>query len=64
MTSVKRLRDWPVVQLIPDDRDLVSGHARLIEQQQQIMASRRRWSFQSFRLQRTLDQQQNQPASG
>jgi len=50
--------------LLPNDQCLVSGRARLIEQQQQIMASWRRWSFQSFRLQRTLDKQQNQPASG
>jgi hypothetical protein len=50
--------------LLPNDQCLVSGRARLIEQQRQIMASWRRWSFQSFRLQRTLDKQQNQPASG
>jgi hypothetical protein len=50
--------------LLPNDQCLVSGRARLIEQQQRIMASWRRWSFQSFRLQRTLDKQQNQPASG
>jgi Domain of unknown function (DUF4173) len=50
--------------LLPNDQCLVSGRARLVEQQQQIMASWRSWSFQSFRLQRYLDKQKNQPASG
>jgi Domain of unknown function (DUF4173) len=50
--------------LLPDDRCLAFGRDRLVRQQQQIMASWRSWSFQSFRLQRYLDRQQNQPASG
>jgi hypothetical protein len=50
--------------LLPNDRCLVSGHDRLVEQQQQIMASWRSWGFQRFRLQRTLDRQQNQSTSG
>jgi Domain of unknown function (DUF4153) len=50
--------------LLPNDQCLVSSRARLVEQQQRIMASWRGWSFQSFRLQRYLDKQQNQPASG
>jgi Domain of unknown function (DUF4173) len=52
------------LRLLPDNRCLVSGRAGLVEQQRQIMASWRSWGFQSFRLQRYLDQQQNQPASG
>jgi hypothetical protein len=51
-------------QLLKDDRDLVIRRARLVEQQQLIMASWRRWGFRSFRLQRYLDTQQNPPASG
>jgi hypothetical protein len=50
--------------LLPNDQCLVSSRARPVEQQQRIMASWRGWSFQSFRLQRYLDKQQNQPASG
>ncbi len=43
------------LQRLGNDQCLVSGRARLIEQQQQIMASWRSWGFRSFRLQRRLD---------
>jgi len=52
------------LQRLGNDQCLVSGRARLVEQQQQIMASWRSWGFRSFRLQRTLDKQQDHPASG
>ena len=51
-------------QLIGNDQCLVSDRDGLIQQQQQIMASWRSWDFRSFRLQRYLDKQEHQPASG
>jgi len=51
------------LQRLGNDQCLVSGRARLIEQQQQIMASWRSWGFRSFRLQRTLDRPDH-PTSG
>jgi hypothetical protein len=51
-------------QLLPNNQCLVRSHDRLVEQQQQIMASWRSWGFRSFRLQRTLDGQQNQSTGG
>jgi Domain of unknown function (DUF4173) len=51
-------------QISGNDQCLVSGRDRLVEQQRQIMASWRSWGFRSFRLQRTLDEQQNHPTSG
>jgi uncharacterized protein DUF4153 len=49
---------------ILDDRCLVTGRERLVEQQQQIKASWRSWGFRSFRLQRYLDMQEHRPAGG
>jgi hypothetical protein len=52
------------LQILGNDQCLVSGRARLVEQQHQIMASWRSWGFRNFRLRRTLDAQPAQPASG
>jgi len=51
-------------QILGNDQCLVSGRARLVEQQRQTMASWRSWGFRSFRLQRSLDEQQNHATSG
>jgi Domain of unknown function (DUF4173) len=51
-------------QLLPNNQCLVRSHDRLVQQQQQIMASWRSWGLRSFRLQRYLDKQEHQPARG
>jgi hypothetical protein len=52
------------LQILVYDRCLVSGRDRLVEQQQQIMASWRSWGFRSYRLQRYLDQRARHFPSG
>jgi hypothetical protein len=52
------------LQILVYDRCLVSGRERLVEQQQQIIASWRSWGFRSYRLQRYLDQRARHFPSG
>jgi Domain of unknown function (DUF4173) len=51
-------------QLLPSNQCLVRSHDRLVQQQQQIMASWRSWGFRSYRLQRYLDQRARHFPSG